>query len=272
MLLQEALQDFAPARPIFWRYRIDHPLSASRVWFSLRDRFKLQLGTRHTVHTRSRYNTPRLRTRGTTHARSHDSSQSSVDTPPSRVLYHRHTSRNHHSHKQYHGNTPPPPTHTSHITDRRHRGINSSTLKFKQRLEQFKDRPSDRPGSTHTFTHTFTHPQSPMPKRLSPHGATSKGKRVEKSDGVTPEPIHHLATPHPLCTTHPKIIFGCPLLRGGGKSKEGHAKNNTMRVSRKRHTYTSRLRWSIKRTKQEQDFLTEDPPISSKNLVGGTWQ
>jgi hypothetical protein len=45
-----------------------------------------------------------------------------------------------------------------------------------------------------------------------------------------------------------------------------------LRVSRKRHTHTSRLRWSIKRTKQEQDFLTEDPPISSKKLVGGTWQ
>ena len=42
-LLQEALQDFEPARPIFWRHRIDHPLCASRVWFSLRDKFKWQL-------------------------------------------------------------------------------------------------------------------------------------------------------------------------------------------------------------------------------------
>jgi hypothetical protein len=33
--LQKALQDFAPARPIFWRHRIEHPLSASRVWLSL---------------------------------------------------------------------------------------------------------------------------------------------------------------------------------------------------------------------------------------------
>jgi len=34
-LLQEALQDFAPARPIFWRHRIDHPLCASRVCKSI---------------------------------------------------------------------------------------------------------------------------------------------------------------------------------------------------------------------------------------------
>jgi hypothetical protein len=34
-LLQEALQDFAPAGPIFLRHWIDHPLCASRVWFSL---------------------------------------------------------------------------------------------------------------------------------------------------------------------------------------------------------------------------------------------
>ncbi len=39
-LLQEALQDFAPARPTFWRHRVDHPLCGSRVWFSLRDKFK----------------------------------------------------------------------------------------------------------------------------------------------------------------------------------------------------------------------------------------
>jgi hypothetical protein len=42
-LLQEDLQDFAPARPIFLRHRIEHPLCASRVWFSLRDKFKWQL-------------------------------------------------------------------------------------------------------------------------------------------------------------------------------------------------------------------------------------
>jgi hypothetical protein len=30
-LLQEAFQDFAPGRPIFWRHRVEHPLSASRV-------------------------------------------------------------------------------------------------------------------------------------------------------------------------------------------------------------------------------------------------
>ena len=43
MLLQEDFQDFAPARPIFWRHRVEHPLCASWVCFSLRDRFKLQL-------------------------------------------------------------------------------------------------------------------------------------------------------------------------------------------------------------------------------------
>jgi hypothetical protein len=108
------------------------------------------LYTRHAAYTRPRYITPHLRTRGTPHTRSHD--------------YHRHTARSRHNRKQSHTNAPPPYTHTSHIAGRRHRGINSSTLKFKQRLEQCKNRPSGRPGSTHTFTH----PQSTMLKRLSP--------------------------------------------------------------------------------------------------------
>ena len=147
-LLQEAFQDFAPAHPIFWRHRVEHPFCASRVWFALRDRFKLQLErgreqpttselrqllteptktktygrasqphtniphsrtlynrhttrphthhgctqsntpprflyTRHTSHTRPMYNTPRLRTHGTTHTRSHGRSQFHTDTPPS---------------------------------------------------------------------------------------------------------------------------------------------------------------------------------------------
>jgi hypothetical protein len=33
--LQKALRDFAPVQPIFWRHRIEHPMSASRVWLSL---------------------------------------------------------------------------------------------------------------------------------------------------------------------------------------------------------------------------------------------
>ncbi len=40
--LQKALQDFAPDRPIFWSHRVEHPLSASSVWFSLRDKFQRQ--------------------------------------------------------------------------------------------------------------------------------------------------------------------------------------------------------------------------------------
>jgi hypothetical protein len=50
----------------------------------------------------------------------------------------------------------------------------------------------------------------------------SNGKRVKKSDGVIPKPIHPLGSSHPLCTSHP--ILGCSLLRGGGKLKEGHTK------------------------------------------------
>jgi hypothetical protein len=42
-ILQESLQDFAPAHPIFWSHRVEHQVCASRVWFDLRDMFKLEL-------------------------------------------------------------------------------------------------------------------------------------------------------------------------------------------------------------------------------------
>ena len=148
-------------------------------------------------------------------------------TPP-RVSYTRHTSHNntHKARPNYHyggkphTHTPPPYINTNITTakDIRHEGVNISQLKFKKRIEQFTDRPSDRVGSTHTFTH----PQSPMSKRLPPpHGTESNGKRVEKSDGFIPEPIHPFGSPHPLP-------------RGGEKLTKGHTKNNTMRVPHKR--------------------------------------
>ena len=41
--LEQALQNFKPTRYIFLQHRIGHPLCASRVWFSLLDKFQQQL-------------------------------------------------------------------------------------------------------------------------------------------------------------------------------------------------------------------------------------
>ena len=147
--------------------------------------------------------------------------------------------------------------HTVTVTDKRHSGVNRNKPTFKERTERFTDRPSKR----HCHTHTYTLPQSPMPKRSStPCGRKSKGNRVDKSDGLIPDPIHPLGSPHPPGTSRPKITLGCPLLRGGGKLKEGHTKKNTMRVPQKRETHTSKLVEPSKRVTAAKDPLTEEEP------------
>ena len=227
MLLQEAFQDFAPAHPIFGRHRVEHPLCASRVWFSLRDRFKLQLviATEQPITTALRQQLTEL-TKTSNGISQPPTSTTTIQwistktaphmykthTPP-RVSYTRHTAHNnthktrphHHYGGKPHTNASSPyiNAHITTTTDIRHRGVNISPLKFKKRIEQFTDRPSDRVGSTN------------------------------------------------------KIIVGSPLLRGGGKSKEGHTKNNTIRVSRKKHT---RLGRPSKRASETKDPLTEEEP------------
>jgi hypothetical protein len=42
-ILEQALQNFKPTRYIFLQHRIGHPLCASRVWFSLLEKFQQQL-------------------------------------------------------------------------------------------------------------------------------------------------------------------------------------------------------------------------------------
>ena len=240
-LLQKAFQDFAPARPIFWRHRAEHPLSASRVWFSLRDRFRMheskkehptkrvlqrqltekaknitsQLYNKHTTQhntlTRTLYN--RHTAQLNTHARPKApyTRHTAHNKARPRVLYTRHT-----AHKDTHKTRPHHYTHTTTAKVIPHEGIYRSQLQFKKRVQRFSDRPSDRV----VGTHTHTQPQFPMPKRLfPPHGMKSKGKRVEKSDGVT-NPIHPLEPPRPLP-------------RGGGNLIKGHTKNNTMWVPHK---------------------------------------
>jgi hypothetical protein len=81
----------------------------------------------------------------------------------------------------------------------------------------------------------------------------SKGNRVDKSDGLIPDPIHPLGSPHPPGTSRPKIPLGFPLLRGGRKVKEGHTKKNTMRVPQKRDTHTSKL---VEPSKRESTDLS----------------
>ena len=133
-LLQKDFQDFAPARPIFWRHRAEHPLSASRVWFSLRDRFRMhatdsecvlqrqltektknitsQLYNRHTSQhntpTRSLYN--RHTAQLNTHARPKVpyTRHTAHNKARPRVLYTRHT-----AHKDTHKTRPHQYTHTS---------------------------------------------------------------------------------------------------------------------------------------------------------------
>ena len=227
MLLQETFQDFAPAHPIFGRHRVEHPLCASRVWFSLRDRFKLQLviATEQPITTALRQQLTELTKTSNGISQPPTSTTTSqwistktaphmynTHTPP-RVSYTRHTAHNnthktrphHHYGGKPHTNASSPyiNAHITTTTDIRHRGVNISPLKFKKRIEQFTDRPSDRVGSTN------------------------------------------------------KIIVGSPLLRGGGKSKEGHTKNNTIRVSRKKHT---RLGRPSKRASETKDPLTEEEP------------
>jgi hypothetical protein len=238
-ILQETFQDFAPALPIFWCHRVEHPLSASRVCFSLRDRFRVfgseekqpprralhqqlteqtKTGNRtsqppvYNTSTRILYN--RHKTQNNTPHTSHK------DTPRPHTgvtayIHTRNTSRRHpHVHGQSYTRIPPPYTNKSYTvttTDKRHDGVFRSKFTFKERLERFTDYPSDR----QCITHQFTRPQSPTPKRLSPlYGMKSNGKRAKKSDGVIPEPIHPLGSPPPLYTSHP--ILGCPQLRGGG--------------------------------------------------------
>ena len=46
LLLKTAFQDFAPIRHIFLRHQVGQSLCASRAWFSLLDKFKLQLDGR----------------------------------------------------------------------------------------------------------------------------------------------------------------------------------------------------------------------------------
>ncbi len=140
MFLQEAFQDFAPTRPIFWRHLVEHPLCASRVWFSLRDRFKLQLViTEQLITTALRQQFTELT------KTSNGISQPPTSTPtirwistktvphmynthtPPRVSYTRHTSHNN-THKtrphHHYGGKPhthvPPPYINSHNHNYRH--------------------------------------------------------------------------------------------------------------------------------------------------------
>ena len=263
-LLQKAFQDFAPARPIFQRHQEEHPFCASRVWFSLRDRFKLQLGRAReqmlttalrqqlTELTKTCNGIPHPPTPASTRQRTSAKKAPQVDstnTSP-RTAHTRHTAQDK---ARPHHQQP----HTVTVTDKRHSGVNRNKPTFKERTERFTDRPSKR----HCHTHTYTLPQSPMPKRSStPCGRKSKGNRVDKSDGLIPDPIHPLGSPHPPGTSRPKITLGCPLLRGGGKVKEGHTKKNTMRVPQKRDTHTSKLGEPSKRVTAAKDPLTEEEP------------
>ena len=185
--------------------------------------------------------------------------------PHTRVETYIHTRDTSHRHRQSYTHIPPPDTNTSYTvttTDNRHNGVIRSKFTFKERLERFTDCPSDRQFSTHTFTR----PQSPPPKRRSPlYGMKSNGKRVEKSDGVIPKPIHPLGSSHPLCTSHP--ILGCPILRGGGKLKEGHTKKNTNRIPCRRHIRTSNLRRLSKRAMTANDPLDEEEPVRTGPII-----
>jgi hypothetical protein len=42
-VMEQALQNFKPTRYIFLQHRLGHPLCASRVWFSLLEKFQYQL-------------------------------------------------------------------------------------------------------------------------------------------------------------------------------------------------------------------------------------
>ena len=159
MLLHESFQDLAPVRPIFWRHRVEHPLCASRVWFSLRDRFKLQLGIvrEQPITTALRQQLTELTT--TCNRVSHPPTSTptsqristktappmyNTHTPP-RVSYTRHTSHNntHKARPNYHyggkphTHTPPPYINTNIATakDIRHEGVNISQLKFKNGVD-----------------------------------------------------------------------------------------------------------------------------------------
>ena len=166
-LLQKAFQDFAPARPIFQRHQEEHPFCASRVWFSLRDRFKLQLGRAReqmlttalrqqlTELTKTCNGIPHPPTPASTRQRTSAKKAPQVDstnTSP-RTAHTRHTAQDK---ARPHHQQP----HTVTVTDKRHSGVNRNKPTFKERTERFTDRPSKR----HCHTHTYTLPQSPMPK------------------------------------------------------------------------------------------------------------
>jgi hypothetical protein len=123
-ILQEVFQDFAPAHPIFWRHQVKHPLSASRVWFSLRDRFKVHGSDKKqpTKRVLQQQHTEKTKTGNRT---SHPPNTST------RILYNRHTTQN---------NTP----HTPHKDTPRHTHVSRHTYIHETRH-------TDTVSLTHTY-------------------------------------------------------------------------------------------------------------------------
>ena len=185
-LLQEVFQGFTPARPIFWRHRTEHPLSASRVWFDLRDRFlmheskkskrafqrqfteKTRTSHLYNIHT-TQHNTPprtwynRHTSQPNTYAQPrvpYTRHTSHNNTRP-RVLYTRHTAHKHTRHGAPYTNAAHNkvrPQHHAHITATKLiplKGVNRRQLQFKKRVDRFSDRPTNRVDSTHTHTTTI---------------------------------------------------------------------------------------------------------------------
>jgi hypothetical protein len=163
--LQKALQDIAPVRPIFWRHRVEHPLSASRVWLSLRDKFQSQtrgkkeqittakqltektpnvidtsLYNRHTIqhNTRPRilYNKhththPRVPYTPNRHTAHHNTKPRVSHTRYLRVPHTRHST---HKETRPHHHETHPHHHTHTITARPtlSKGVNRNQLQFKE--------------------------------------------------------------------------------------------------------------------------------------------
>jgi hypothetical protein len=152
--LQKALQDFAPVRPIFWRHRIEHLLSASRVWLSLRDRFRKHEREKKQQITRDIQQQLKETTTNVIDRYNRHTTQQHNTRP--RILYNKHT----HTHPRVpytpnrhtaHHSTRPRVSHTRYITHKH------------TRLRA----PHTRPTLQHTrkHVHTTTHTHSP----LDPH-------------------------------------------------------------------------------------------------------
>ncbi len=264
-LLQEALQDFGPDRPIFLRHRIDHPLCSSRVWFSLCDKFKGQLdisgeltitaARKHQIRELTKTNNKGFQTPTSTPT----IRQTSTGTAPHAHTYNTHTRLKvphirHIAHKKARSHHDIPhgaskALYTRHTTQKKARS-RISDIKHTTHKEPHNSRPHHHAHKTaKDRPHEGINRSQPQFKKLVKRLPNRPSDRVDnthththpmpkrllpslgmKSKGTRIEKSDGILNPiHPRDSPH-------PLSRGCEKITKGHTKNNTKRVPRKRST------------------------------------